>query len=360
MRHPAAQAVSTILFTILFIIIIYVAVVYPKDHHEGHPAPQMDSFEIRFEDSGQPAKTDEDEGLSSPVCSPTEIIINQGEDTIIDADAAGQVSYSHTKSYNGGTTYSLKTPISGTAKDWDHPLFEIEVSSCYISCEITTIQPAPRYGTKEPACLLVLQFTFHPALSHRFKNARLSCTFKPIDPEASKDDAPVVAYHAPRTAYGGYSKTESHWTYGLSAPLQAPGGYFSITPSAERSRDRIVDHYMRIEGSARGTPRSKCVWTMGENEESKAGLPLDFQVAVVLQATRPFRLEVDIAAEIARWWKSKSVEGMAVDPRIVDPMVPRGKQFAVGEDLEDLGLGKWWSGQVDGAIMEWDAAIPRT
>ncbi|OCK91110.1 uncharacterized protein K441DRAFT_698645 [Cenococcum geophilum 1.58] len=201
------------------------------------------------------------------------------------------------------------------------------------------IQPAKRYGSREPVCLAVLQFTFHPALSRRFKNARLSCSFKPArSSRGGKEDVPVVAFHAPRTAYGGYSKVESHWTYGISALLQAPGGYFSITPTAEKSRDRIVDCYMRIEGSARGTPKSKCIWTMAENEDSKAGLPLDFQVAIILHTSKPFELKVDIESEIAKWWKSKAVESTAGDPRVIDPTVPRGKQYSVGENLEDLKL----------------------
>ncbi|OCK91111.1 uncharacterized protein K441DRAFT_665119 [Cenococcum geophilum 1.58] len=35
MRYPAAPTVSTVLATILLIVIIYVALFYPKKHHEG-------------------------------------------------------------------------------------------------------------------------------------------------------------------------------------------------------------------------------------------------------------------------------------------------------------------------------------
>lgn len=374
MRHPAAAIVSTILATILLIVVIYVALFYPKKHHEGNPAPKMEPFEIHFKEAGEPTKPDHD-----LISDPDDII------TIPATERNGPVRYSDTIEVDvgvdlgpgtvevvplepipeprsslrsGRVTYQI--PSEQVLKDWDDPLFEIEVSSCYISCEITTIQPAKRYGSKEPVCLVVLQFTFHPALNHRFKNARLSCSFRPArSSRARKEDVPVVASHAPRTAYGGYSKVESHWTYGISAPLQAPGGYFSITPTAEKSRDRIVDHYMRIEGSARGTPKSKCIWTMAENEDSKAGLPLDFQVAIVLHASKPFELKVEIKSEIAKWWKSKAVEGAAVDPRVIDPMVSRGKQYSVGDNLEDLKLASWFSGAVDNAVMSWDSAVPR-
>lgn len=374
MRHPAAPTVSTILATILLIVVIYVALFYPKKHHEGNPAPRIEPFEIHFKETGEPTKTDDD-----PISDHDDII------TIPVTERNGAVRYTDTIEVDveadlgpgtaevvplepipeprsslcsGRVTYRM--PSEQVLKDWGDPLFEIEVSSCYISCEVTTIQPAKRYGSREPVCLAVLQFTFHPALSHRFKNARLSCNFKPArSSKGGKEDVPVVAFHAPRTAYGGYSKAESHWTYGISAPLQAPGGYFSITPTVEKSRDRIVDHYMRIEGSARGTPKSKCIWTMAENEDSKAGLPLDFQVAIVLHASKPFELKVDIKSEIAKWWKSKAVESTAVDLRVIDPTVPRGKQYSVGENLEDLKLASWFSGAVDNAVMSWDSAIPR-
>lgn len=333
----------------------------------------MESFEIYFKDADEASKTDDD-----PIPDADEII------TIPATETRESITYSDTievveEDLNTGTVeiipietiptpksslrtgrISYQVPTAVAEKDWDDPIFEIEVSSCYISCEITTIQPAKCYGSKEPACLVVLQFTFHPALSHRFKNARLSCSFNSTESsKGGKEDIPIVISHAPRTAYGGYSKAESHWTYGISAPLQAPGGYFSITPTVEKARDRIVDHYMRIEGSARGTPKSKCIWTMAENEDSKAGLPLDFRVAIILHASKPFELQVDIESEIAKWWKWKSVQGAAVDPRTIDPTVPRGKQYSVGDDLEDLKLASWFSGAVDNAVMAWDLAIPR-
>jgi len=374
MRHPAAPTVSTVLATLLLIIIIYIALFYPKRHHEGNPAPRMESFEIHFEDVGEPTKTNYDtisdsEEITSILATERHETITYSDTIEVDVEVdlgpgtvevipVEPIPESRSSLRTSRVTYRM--PSAQILKDWDDPLFEIEVSSCYISCEITTIQPAKRYGSKEPACLVVLQVTFHPALSHRFKNARLSCSFKPTkSSKGKKEDIPVVAFHAPRTAYGGYSKAESHWTYGLSAPLQAPGGYFSITPTAEKSHDRIVDHYMRIEGSARGTPKSKCIWTMAENEDSKAGLPLDFQVAVILHASKPFELQVDIESEIAKWWKSKAVKGTAVDPRVIDPTVPKGKQYSVGEDLEELKLASWFSGAVDNAVMSWNSAIPR-
>jgi len=371
MRHPAAPTISTVLVSLLLAIVVYIAFFYPNKHHEGSPGPGMEPFEIHFTDHGGRALIDDD--VSGPGA---EIEIVEVNDRVFDIPCSEDLSIepppTDTKdAVPQAISYSLPKPewrlasrkVSRTGirtptnRDWDDPLFEIEVSSCYISCEITTIQPAKTYGTKGPACLVILRFTFHPALSHRFKNARLSCNFAPA--KITSESSPTITFHAPRTAYGGYSRGESHWTFGLSAPLQAPGGYFAITPSAEKSHDRIIDHYMRIEGSARGTPRSKCIWTMAENEDSKAGLPLDFQVAVVLQATSPFVLEVDISAEIAKWWKSKSVQGVAVEPRVVDPSVPRGKQFSFDEDLEDLKLGSWFSGALDGGSVAWDATIPR-
>ncbi|KAF2816593.1 uncharacterized protein BDZ99DRAFT_139752 [Mytilinidion resinicola] len=370
MRHPAAPTVSATLVSLLIAFVTYMWFFYPSKHHEGNPGPKLEPFEIHFKDDGKPTSTeDEDRDVETDV----DIIENNDKEFTIpysDEIIVEPISADAPEGVPNSISYSLPIPMSrhvtptatrpAVDRDWDDPLFEIEVSSCYISCEITTIQPAHKYGNRSPACLVILQFTFHPALSHRFRNARLSCSFTPPrTSKVKKDGTPVVAFHAPRTAYGGYSKGESHWTFGLSAPLQAPGGYFSITPSAEKSHDRIVDHYMRIEGSARGTPRSKCIWTMAENEDSKAGLPLDFQVAVVLQANSPFVLEVDISAEIAKWWKSKNVEGVAVEPRVIDPNVPRGKQFSFDADLEELKLGSWFSGAVEGGSVAWEATIPR-
>ena len=291
MRHPAAAIVLIILATILLIVVVYVALFYLKKHHEGNPALRMEAFEIYFKEAGEPTKTDD-----NLISDPDDII------TIPAAEKNGAVKYSDTievdievnldpgtvevvplkpipeprsSLHSGRVTYQM--PSEQVLKDWNDPLFEIEASSCYIfmqDCHDSAYKALREQRTCLFSCAAI---HVPPGLSHRFKNVQLSCSFRPArSPRARKEDVPVVTSHAPRTAYGGYSKVESYWTYGISAPLQGPGGNFFITATAEKSRGCIVDHYMYIEGSARGTPKSKYIWTMAENNDSKAGLLLDF------------------------------------------------------------------------------------
>jgi len=259
-----------------------------------------------------------------------------------------------------GSWASKPVQPSPRAEDIDTPLIDEEIHKSYISCEITTVQPAQSYQSKTPACLLVLRYTFHPAIGRRFECLRISCTFKAQN-QTNKSEGPTVEFHAPETCYGAYTQSTEAWKLSLSAPIKTPGDFFQFTPSLERSSSYPVNHFIKIEGSKRGSPRSQCVWTLEENGSGESGLPLNFQVAIILHPkipSRPMVLDVDITGKIAGGPVSRAVNSVGVPPRLIDPAVPQGIQYPVKEKFEELKLGSYYLGALDASAPNLAVILP--
>lgn len=231
-------------------------------------------------------------------------------------------------------------------------LFDTETRRCSITCRAITVQPAKQYINDAPAALIVLVFTLHPERNCRFSFARISCEFK-----SEQVEKPRVSMIAPQETYGGHSEEDKSWTFGLETPLQIPGGIFSITPNLDRSVSRKVHHYLVIRGSRRGTPPSTCVWTMEENADSKAGLPMSFATAIVLKASEAVDLQLNIKSTVFWKWFPRTMATTMAAPAKIKLSAPVGRQFPLKEDLDELKIPSWFTGGLDGSVHKWPFEI---
>jgi hypothetical protein len=241
-------------------------------------------------------------------------------------------------------------------------IFDAETRRCSISCRASTIQPAERYINDSPSVLIILVFTLHPEKNCRFSYARISCGFKaPMKDDGSPaTNIPRISFMAPLQTYGGHSQVDKSWTFGLEAPVQVPGGFFSIIPSLDRSVTRKVDHFMVINGSRRGNPPTRCVWTMEENSDNKSGLPLNFCTAVVLRAKETVELDLNITSKVVWQWFPRTMKSASEHPSRIVLTNPVGRQLPVKEDLDELNMETWFTGGLDGGVQKWSFEMPYT
>jgi len=176
------------------------------------------------------------------------------------------------------------------------------ISGSYLSAEFAAVQALDDHKS-----LLILKFQCHPAIGHRFSNAKITWKFRHPAHHGPSPSAgvtpPKVIDHAPRKSYGGCTTEQRRLHWGLSLPLQFGVGAAStgVQPSGELETEKAVDHVLTITGTARGAPvRTSCVWTVEENRSGAQGIPSQFQLAVVLEHKGPIVTELDVQCELSR------------------------------------------------------------
>jgi len=237
----------------------------------------------------------------------------------------------------------------------DAPVFteaESIIKGSYFSAEFTTIHPVEDNKT-----LIILRFQCHPAIGHRFASAKITVKFAPSPSESpvtetpSNKLGPKVVMHAPRRSYGGCTKEDKRVKWALALPIRAGTSRVasaSIEPSYEHEVTAVVDHALTFTGTARGAPmRTSCVWTVEENKSTAAGIPTEFQVAVVLEHVGPFVMELDVQADI---------RGMLMRGVVRSKLSPSAKRMVKVEDWAsrgfDLSSGQDWKSFVEALTGE--------
>jgi hypothetical protein len=217
--------------------------------------------------------------------------------------------------------------------------------------------------------LFVWHTTLHPAIGRRFSSVIVSCKFgKPVT--IPKSSQPQVQAYAPHKSYGASTKEQKTITWGLELPLTVPAGpvQVGVTPSGSREVSKEVEHAFTVTGSARGSPyRNTCVWTVEENDSTERGVPSELQLAALVQHAGPVQVDIDISG----WTAGGYLPAHHLRPKtdasgrrkIIDPTRYKDQlhEFSFEEKrhascLKMLGQ---WTGQVSGAMLEFDQAVVR-
>jgi len=217
--------------------------------------------------------------------------------------------------------------------------------------------------------LFVWHTTLHPAVGRRFSSVKVSCKFgKPV--AISKTSQPQVQAYAPHKAFGATTREQKTITWGLELPLTVPAGPVGIgvTPSGSRQVQKEIEHAFIIVGSARGTPyRDTCVWTVEENDSTERGVPSELRLAALVQHSGPVQVDIDIIGKTAGGYFPPHHLRPKTDAsgrrKIIDPAKYKGQlhEFDFEEKRKDscLKMLEQWTGQVSGAVLEFDQVVVR-
>jgi hypothetical protein len=217
--------------------------------------------------------------------------------------------------------------------------------------------------------LFVWHGTFHPAVGRRFSSIIVSCKFgKPVtSPQSSK---PQVKEFAPHMAYGGSNQEQKTITWGLELPVTVPAGpvQIGVTPSGSHQVQKEVQHAFTVAGSARGSPdRDTCVWTVAENASTERGVPSELRLAALVQHSGPVQVDIDISGRTTGGYLPTHHLRPKTDAsgrrKVIDPTRYKGQLHEFDFDEKRLAsclkmLGQW-TGQVSGAVLEFDQAVVR-
>ncbi|KAK4232629.1 hypothetical protein QBC38DRAFT_514333 [Podospora fimiseda] len=245
-----------------------------------------------------------------------------------------------------------------------------DAGGSYLSIIASTIQTFKPNHT-----LFVWKAYFHPGLGRRFQNAVI--TYKFSSPSASPLE--IIAY-APRKSFGGCSSESRTASWTVEFPLIFTGGGLvevGMKPSGANEKSKEVEHAFTITGTARGVPRrTTCVWTLEENSSTERGIPSEVEFAVVVRHDDLMGLiqcEVRASAKTGggggglllllpgHYLRAKT----AVEDcrRVIDPAVFVGKlrEYDLGKEGEGVeGLLKGWTGEVEGAVLEFGGGVVRS
>lgn len=279
------------------------------------------------------------------------------------------------------TPYSMHFPIPATISSPPPDITTVGVSNLeagsdsakrsYLSIIPTTIQ-----AVTENITLFIWHANFHPAIGRRFSSVRVACKFS-FAPSTSRatpanliSSGVEIRAFAPHKSFGASSREQRKITWGLELPLTVPAGPVSVgvTPSGSRETSKEVEHAFTIEGSARGTPlRNSCVWTVQENASTERGVPSELQLAAMVKHDGRVQFDVDIEGYTAGGYLPSHHLRPKTDAmgrkKVIDPAKYAGllQEF----DLEGKGqagcakLLEKWTGQVQGAVLEFDQPVVR-
>jgi len=196
-----------------------------------------------------------------------------------------------TKDSQGRSQESVSIP--------DYLITEAELSHSYFSATLSTIQPLT-----DNKSLLILVVNCHPAPGRRFENAII--TWRVAQPPSDSPQEsitfarpPKIVLIAPQHSVGGWTEEQTRLLWGLSLPVSVNAGPASIgvEPSVERETEKAILHAMAIIGSIR-SGGTRTVWTVEENKSSERGIPSHFQLAIVVEHTGPFMIDLDVKAAL--------------------------------------------------------------
>ncbi|QDS73739.1 hypothetical protein FKW77_004756 [Venturia effusa] len=279
------------------------------------------------------------------------------------------------------TTYKMSFPlpsaISASPPDVNSVgVANLEAGSDSAKRSYLSIIPSTIQVVTENVTLFVWHANFHPAIGRRFSSVRVACKFSsaPSTPGVAQNHVTSsgveIKAFAPHKSYGASSREQRKITWGLELPLTVPAGPVSVgvTPSAGRETSKEVEHAFTIEGSARGTPlRNNCVWTVQENASTERGIPSELQLAAMVKHNGRVQFDVDIEGTTAGGYLLNHHLKPKMDAmgrrKIIDPVKYAGllHEFEFG-DRGQLGCAKLlekWTGQVQGAVLEFDQPVMR-
>ncbi|EIW74454.1 hypothetical protein CONPUDRAFT_147776 [Coniophora puteana RWD-64-598 SS2] len=211
---------------------------------------------------------------------------------------------------------------------------EREIADTYCSAKFDTVQ----YGTYKarPAALIIMTYTFHasnPSL-HRFRRATIDVKFSVIHPpysgalptpgkeqECPPTSAVEVLGYAPRGLYGEVSFSQMTKERGISAPIQGGPSFLSLSiqPKVSYKEEAKKGSCLVIEGSERGYPPTRVVWSAVENEhypDGLAGIPSWIRTAVIVgieEGCAQFQANIRLDTSV----------GFTVDPRRWCPLLAK-------------------------------------
>ncbi|KAH7919589.1 hypothetical protein BV22DRAFT_1022714 [Leucogyrophana mollusca] len=228
---------------------------------------------------------------------------------------------------------------------------EKEIQDTYFSARFDTVQ----YGTcgGRPACLLIITFNFHasnPKL-RRFRRASIEVKFSTpsLKPKGKPLPVEILAY-APQIAYGMLSFSKVTSKMDLSIPVTIGNSLASaaITPSISRTSESLQGQRLVMQGSERGHPPSRIVWSIVENDQHPdgvAGIPSKVRAALIVglkevncRFVGEFRVDASVGWTVdPRRWPLSSKRD---DPVLFDtsrPLLRGYKELGPVFDGVDLG-----------------------
>ncbi|KAH0536096.1 hypothetical protein FGG08_007001 [Glutinoglossum americanum] len=202
-----------------------------------------------------------------------------------------------------------------------------------------------------PAALLVFSFSLFPArgLRHRFKSASLALHFHPLTSPSQLHIHKI----SPNEAYGPPTSSLTSHTISLGASLGAGVTGAALEPNIKTSKTYVRSERAKVRGVALGTPRAtKVRWLLEENSVQKDGVPVHFEVAVLLGGCKG-GFEVEVGVKTCVGWFGGVRRGA------VWPLQGKGKGRIKVADVGrgDGGAGTWKGKElVDGNLDEVDLA----
>jgi hypothetical protein len=249
------------------------------------------------------------------------------------------------------------------------PIVNLEAGSGSSKRSYLSIMPFTIQTVDDKSTLFVWHATFHPAIGRRFSGVRVACKFgKPAS--KLKSTQPQVIAYAPHKAFGASTREQKTITWGLELPLTVPAGpvQVGVTPSGSHEVKKEVEHAFTVNGSSRGTPLpDTCVWTVEENGSTERGVPSELQLAALVQHSGPVQVDIDISG----WTSGGYLPTHHLRPKtdasgrrkVIDPTKYTGQLYEFHFEEKRLVsclkmLGQW-TGQVSGAVLEFDQAVVR-
>jgi len=234
---------------------------------------------------------------------------------------------------------------------------EREVLDTYFSARFVKVQ----YGTfrGDRVCLMVIAFQFHASdlYNRRFRKAMICVCFASSNANKNPSKCLRVLDFAPRLAFGTLSHYKSNATANASLPISlaaVSAAPVTITTSMSRSTERTKGNRLVIEGSERGSPPNRVVWSINENPDhpdGMRGVPSRVQTAIMLRlnpGNEPveFSASFEVTASIGwtldprRWPAFKPYQD---DPVSFDSSTPLLMDHeVVGPTLDEVDLSKLW------------------
>jgi len=260
------------------------------------------------------------------------------------------------------------TPYT-TSVGIDETITNLEAGSGSANRSYLSIIPFTIQTIDDKTTLFVWHTTLHPAVGRRFSSIRVSCKFgKPV--MISKSSQPQVQAYAPHKAYGASTHEQKTITWGLELPVTVPVGpvEVGVTPSGSHQVQKEVEHAFTINGSARGSQyRNTCVWTVEENNSTERGVPSELRLAALVQHSGPVQIDIDIVGKTAGGYFPTHHLRPKTDAsgrrKIIDPAKYKGQlhefEFEEKRQASCLAMLGQWTGQVSGAVLEFDQAVVR-
>ena len=160
------------------------------------------------------------------------------------------------------------------------------------------------YYKTQPACLLVLNFTFRYSRDLlRFKEAKIVISFERMSrggKVTGQEKDPIVRNYSPKTIFGFVTTESIDLTYSGKIQCTVPLGPVTLSPELQTTKGSSFtkDHRLQIIGqdfpTKDGAESSEVEWTVSERGKVDYGIPNELNVGVIIEYGSNFLAKVGI------------------------------------------------------------------